>query len=404
MDLNVEQQKAFDLVKKGKNVFITGSAGTGKSFIVKYITNYFKSIDNTYALTALTGCAATLINAQTIHSYLCLGINNESAIKIYNNPKNKLQLKKIKEIFTIIIDEISMMNDELLTTINQLLMLIKNNDKPFGGIQIIFVGDFCQLPPIQGMYCFQGDTWNELNLNTIILNQLMRQKDDDLFRTILEEIRYGKCSKETFKILKELKNTTFNSDIKPTKLYPINKNVDIINTNEFNKLCILNNNETKTYKAIASHLYIKTNEYDVKLTLNTQVLVTRNIAVVDGLVNGTRGIVVKMELNHVVIKDINDKLHVIEYYKDINENNKSWVSFLPIKLAYALSIHKAQGATLDAIELDLGSDIFVCGQLYTALSRAKSLKSIKIININKDSFLTNNEVKKFYNTNIDNND
>ena len=399
MELNTQQKRVLELIKENKNIFITGSAGTGKSFIVKYITKYFNSINQNYALTALTGCAAVLINAQTIHSYLCLGINNDTAVKIYE--KNYAKLQKLKNISTIIIDEISMMNDELLKTINQLLMIVRKNDRPFGGIQIIFVGDFCQLPPVQGMYCFQGDTWNELKLNVIILNELMRQKDDDIFQKILEEIRSGKCSSETFKILKSLKNTTFDSDIKPTKLYPVNINVDKINNAEFNKLCIINNNDTITYKAKASHSYIKTDDYNVKLTLNAQILVTRNVSVESGIVNGTRGIVIKMDLNSITIKDINNNVHTIEYYVDNSENNKTWVKFLPIKLAYAISIHKSQGATLDAVELDLGSDIFVSGQLYTALSRAKSLKSIKISNIRKDSFIMNEEVKKFYSLSIE---
>ena len=400
MQLNSQQKKTLELVKENKNVFITGSAGTGKSFIVKYITNYFNLNYKKYALTALTGCAATLINAQTIHSYLCLGIGNDSAVKIYD--KNKMKLQKLKNLNAIIIDEISMMNGNLLCTINDLFMIARdNNKKPFGGVQIIFVGDFFQLPPVDGMYCFQDDIWNTLNLNIIILNELMRQKDDIEFQLILNEIRSGRCSKETFKTLKWLKNTTFDSDIKPTRLYPINSIADKINNEEFNKLCTENHNNIHEYKANASKSVILKDNYDIKLTLNAQVLITRNISVENGLVNGTRGIVINLDIDNITIKDINGTNHIIKYWKDLNENNKTWISFLPVKLAYALSIHKSQGATLDAVEIDLGSNIFVCGQLYTALSRAKSLKSIKIIDINEESFIINPEVKKFYNLSIE---
>ncbi len=350
-------------------------------------------------MTALTGCAATLINAQTIHSYLCLGISNESAVKIYD--KNRMKLQKLKNLNAIIIDEISMMNGNLLCTINELFMIARDNKKPFGGVQIIFVGDFFQLPPVDGMYCFQDDIWNTLNLNIIILNELMRQKDDSEFQTILNEIRSGMCSKETFKTLKGLKKTKFDSDIKPTKLFPINSIADRINDEEFKKLCSENHNNIQEYKATASKAVVIKDNYDIRLTLNTQVLITRNISVENGLVNGTRGIVIDMDIDNITIKDINGTNHIIKYWKDINENNKTWISFLPVKLAYALSIHKSQGATLDALELDLGSNIFVCGQLYTALSRAKSLKSIKIIDINEESFIINPEVKKFYNLNIE---
>jgi len=395
MNLNNKQLEALNLVKENKNVFITGSAGTGKSFTLKFITNYLSSQSKKYAITALTGCAAVLINAQTIHSYLCLGINYSNISAIYL--KYKTQLNKILNLNTLIIDEISMMNNELLEKINELLCLIKKNELPFGGIQIIFVGDFCQLPPINGMYCFQSDLWEKLNLNIIILDELMRQKEDNQLQLILEEIRKGICSDDTYKILKELKNTKFENNIKPTKLYPININVNLINDNAYNKLLKINNNNFITYKSTASHKYINTSEYDVSLTLHAQIIITRNIAIMDGLINGTRGIITNLNTDSVTIKDINNNTHIINYYKDINTNTKTRISFLPIKLAYALSIHKSQGSTIDALELDLGRDIFVSGQLYTALSRAKTLNSIRIINISRESFMINQEVKKFYN-------
>lgn len=397
MNLNEKQKTAIELVKENKNIFITGSAGTGKSYVLKYITEYLKNTNKKYAITALTGCAAILINGQTIHSYLCLGINNNNALYIYNKYKNALN--KINYLNTIIIDEISMMDNELLEKINELLCLIKKNNRPFGGIQIIFVGDFCQLPPINGMYCFQSSLWNDLKLNVIILDEIMRQKDDNNFQLILEEIRQGKCSNETYKILKSLKNTTFENDIKPTRLYPINVNVDLINKKEFNKLKKENNDITITYNSSCSpeNKNINLENYNITLTKNAQIIITRNISISDGLYNGTRGVIIELNTNNIVIKDVNNNIHIIEYYKDINENNnKLWISFLPVKLAYALSIHKSQGATIDALEIDLGRDIFVSGQLYTALSRAKSLKSIKIINISKSSFIINKDVKKFY--------
>ena len=395
MQLNDKQIDALELVKDGKNIFITGSAGTGKSFLLQYITNYLSLNSKKYSLTSTTGSSAVLINGQTIHSYLYLGLNIDSADKIFL--KYKSSLNKISLLDVLIIDEISMMNDLLLEKINQLLCLIKKSILPFGGIQIIFLGDFCQLPPVSGNYCFLSKIWNDLNLNIVILNELMRQKDDLLFQTILEEIRTGSCSKETYKILKNLKYTTFDYNIKPTKLFPTNLNVDLINNYEFKKLCIRNNNVISIYNAKSSHKTIDISSYNITLTLNTQIIITRNISFEDKLINGTRGIVLQLNPDNVLIKDVNNNIHKIEYYTDKNDEKKQWVSFLPIKLAYALSIHKSQGCTIDALEIDLGNDIFENGQLYTALSRAKSLKSIKIINISKKSFMIHPEVKKFYN-------
>lgn len=394
MELNNKQNEALNLVKEGKNIFITGSAGTGKSYLLKYITRYLYSNSKKYAITSTTGCSAVLINAQTINSYLCLGLNIETPENIYM--KYKKSLNKINYLNTLIIDEISMMNDNLLEKINDLLCLIRKSELPFGGIQIILIGDFCQLPPITGNYCFLSNIWYKLNLNVIILNELMRQKEDEQFQLILEEIRKGSCSTDTYNILKNLKNTKFENNIKPTKLYPINENVDKINNKEFKKLLIRNNNISNIYNAKSSHTYLDIKSYNIELTLNSQIIITRNISIENKLVNGTRGIVIELNDNYVIIKDINNINHIIEYYKDINENNNTWISFLPIKLAYALSIHKSQGSTIDALEIDLGSDIFVSGQLYTALSRGKSLKNIKIININKNSFMIHPEVKKFY--------
>ena len=125
-------------------------------------------------------------------------------------------------------------------------------------------------------------------------------------------------------------------------------------------------------------------------------MVTRNISVESHLTNGTRGIVVELKDNCVIIKDINDNLHTINYYTDINKNNKNMISFMPLKLAYAISIHKSQGSSIDCLEIDLGNDIFVSGQTYTALSRATNIKNIKIINIEKSSFFVNKNIIDFY--------
>jgi ATP-dependent DNA helicase PIF1 len=125
-------------------------------------------------------------------------------------------------------------------------------------------------------------------------------------------------------------------------------------------------------------------------------MVIRNISVENHLVNGTRGIVIGLLDNCVIIKDINNNIHNINYYTDINKNKKNNVSFMPLKLAYAISIHKSQGASIDCLELDLGNDIFVSGQTYTALSRATNINNIKIINIEKNSFFVNKKIIEFY--------
>jgi len=397
INMNEKQLEALTIVEKNKNLFLTGSAGTGKSFTINRIVGYLEDNNIKYGLTALTGCAASLINGQTLHSYLSLGIN-KSLNDIYKDlsSKNIPKMRLLKSLKTLIIDEVSMMSNDLLELIDGLFKMIKSNTLPFGGIQIIMVGDFHQLPPIKNNYCFTSPIWDDLNMNIIILTELIRQKDDLILQEILEELRTGKISDNSYNILEKLKDTKFDNDIKPTKLFPLNTNVDKINTFEFNKLVKLNNNQTKTYKAYSKYKNDNIDSYDICLTLNAQIMVIRNIAVENHLVNGTRGIVVGLLDNIVIIKDINGIIHHINYYTDINKNSKYNISFMPLKLAYAISIHKSQGSSIDCLELDLGDDIFVSGQTYTALSRATNINNIKIININKSSFFVNKKIIDFY--------
>ena len=395
--MNEKQLEAFNVVKNKQNLFLSGSAGTGKSFTIKKIVEYLENHNINYGLTALTGCAASLINGQTIHSYLLLGID-KTLKDIYNDLSKKYiaKLKSLRSLNTLIIDEVSMMSNELIELIDELFKMIKSNVLPFGGIQVILVGDFHQLPPIKGNYCFTSPTWDALNMNNIILTDLIRQKDDLVLQEILEELRNGKISDETFETLKSLNKTEFLGDVKPTKLFPVNTNVDKINNKEFQKLVKINDGNTTMYKALSNYKVDNIETFNVCLTLNAQIMVIRNLSVENHLVNGTRGIVVGLLDKCVIIKDINNNIHHINYYTDLNKNKKNYISFMPLKLAYAISIHKSQGSSIDCLELDLGNDIFVSGQTYTALSRATNINNIKIINIEKNSFFVNKKIIDFY--------
>lgn len=395
--MNEKQLEAFNVVKNKQNLFLSGSAGTGKSFTIKKIVEYLENHNINYGLTALTGCAASLINGQTIHSYLLLGID-KTLKDIYNDLSKKYiaKLKSLRSLNTLIIDEVSMMSNELIELIDELFKMIKSNILPFGGIQVILVGDFHQLPPIKGNYCFTSPSWDALNMNNIILTDLIRQKDDLVLQEILEELRNGKISDETFETLKSLNKTEFLGDVKPTKLFPVNTNVDKINNKEFQKLVKINDGNTTMYKALSNYKVDNIETFNVCLTLNAQIMVIRNLSVENHLVNGTRGIVVGLLDKCVIIKDINNNIHHINYYTDLNKNKKNYISFMPLKLAYAISIHKSQGSSIDCLELDLGNDIFVSGQTYTALSRATNINNIKIINIEKNSFFVNKKIIDFY--------
>lgn len=428
--LNDKQRFAVEQTMKGENILITGPAGTGKSYTIKHIIELLKANKKNVGLTATTGTAAFIIGGQTIHSFMGLGIGNETIAELFIKIKNRSNIyRTLIELDVLIIDEVSMLDSLLFEKISLLLCYIKSHsfkdaellNKPFGGIQVIFIGDFCQLAPVNGTYCFLSKLWKDANIKVILLEELVRQTGDVLFQQILQIIRRGRCTDNILKVLSLLKDTEFHDEIIPTKLYPKNVNVDKINEFEINKLKLAGN-KTFLYNAEAS----KDNEkngniakYNVELVENAQVMVTRNIDVSAGIVNGTRGIVKGLEEDCVVIKDTQGLLHTIQYYKDVLDNSgktvktvktanvtkvtkvadKSYISHMPLKVSYALSIHKSQGMTIDAVEIDLGDNIFTCGQAYTALSRAKSLASIKIIEVSKQSFKMNPFVKEFYNNN-----
>ena len=399
--LNEKQLLVVNSVLKGLNIFLTGSPGTGKSYVLKEIISKYKLLKkgNIY-ITATTGCAAVNINGITLHSLF--GIKPNINIYTYVNKLLKVKFNNqiYKQIFFIdflIIDEISMLDDKLCDNIDYILKNIKNNDKPFGGIQILFVGDFFQLAPVENSYCFNSKSWKELNPLLIELTEPVRHNNDMAFQIILSKLRYGLINEQIYKILKLLKKNNFDNDqIKPTILYPNNIDVDKINKDNLN-LLINNNYKYKTY--YPQFYNIKpTNNFDIQLTENSQIMVTRNISINDQLINGTRGVVITLKDNSVIIKT-QKGLYEINYYIDyMNNNNKKFIKFIPLKLAYAISIHKSQGTTIDKLKLDIGNNIFANGQAYTALSRAKSLKDIQIININYNSFKTDFNIIKWYNS------
>jgi len=396
--LNKEQKYAVDCVMNGCNILLTGSAGTGKSYTIKYIMECLRNNNKKYAVTATTGTAAVIIGGQTLHSFLGLGLGNGNTKEIFNNLlKNKKKFENILKIDTLIVDEVSMLDKDLFEKVSELLCMIKTTDIHFGNIQLILIGDFCQLAPVKGKYCFLSELWNKINIKVILLEKLIRQSEDLLFQNILRIVRKGKCTDKIINVLNKLRDTEFENGIIPTKLYPINVNVDKINIIEIEKLKSMGN-ISRTYFANSSiDMQKEIDKYLIELTLNSQIIIIRNISIENSLVNGTRGVIKHLDDDFIIICDVEGNTHKINYYTDIfNNNSKSFINHMPVRICYALSIHKSQGMTIDALELDLGTNIFTCGQSYTALSRAKNLNSIRIIDVDKNSFKTNIYVKEFY--------
>ena len=277
-----------------------------------------------------------------------------------------------------------------------------------GGIQLVFLGDFYQLPPINSTFIFKSDLWSEIIQSIIVLDEIYRQKDP-IFQKILNEIRIGNVSDETDILLKSRLNLDYSHElIKPTKIFPRRDIVDIINRESLELI----KEEPIKYNAITKG---KANTESIKkgllkldkdasylseltLKVGAQVMLITNIDQEAGLVNGKVGIVVRCYPSSVNVRfngsneDISIKYHswVLEGHESISRNQ------IPLILSYAVSIHKIQGATLESAYIDIGNKIFEGGQAYVALSRVKSLDSLYLHSYNKSSIYSNSDVKEYY--------
>ena len=400
LKMNQEQRHAFDLVTSGKNVFITGSAGTGKSFTIDAIREWYKNANIPFGITSSTGISAVNIKGKTLHSFLGIGIGNSSAIDLYMKAKKfKHLMDRLREIKLLVIDEISMISSELFDKVSEYLQIVRKCQVPFGGIQLVLCGDLFQLPPVNGDFCFKSATWNIMDIETCNLKTIVRQKDDHIFQSILENARYGICTDEHLELLKNQRNQQF-GELKPTMLYSTNVNVDAINIQEYNKLETAEReyktdySKNKNTQFWAERLQIPSS---VRLKINTQVMITVNISTEEGYVNGTRGMVTDFTDDGpiVLLKD-GTQLIITPWTICDDDDPTIRVSYIPLKLAYALTIHKSQSLTLDAAVIDIGQNIFEYGQAYTALSRVRDIKSVRILNVLKKSFKTHPDVLQYF--------
>lgn len=406
--MNLMQQEALNFVKRGKNIFLTGRAGCGKTTCLKEIIKWAKDSNKNIGISSSTGISAILIGGRTLHSLLGFGLGKDTVENLVNKVRrqNKPAVSRIKEMDILIIDEISMIDSVFFDKVSKYLSIIREQYLfPFGGLQVILTGDFAQLSSVEGdKYCFQSKTWRDLNIKAIDLKESMRHKDDEKFDEILKELRWGRMTKSIYKKLKNTKYNNFEGDIKPTILHSKNVDVDKINLEEYDKLI----KEGAAYKIY--HTRYSEDSYckkwadsnkvpeNISLCTSSQVMLTWNIDQDSYLVNGSRGIVTDIAENGVYVTFMDGRNIFVGFNKIKNEENGNiWVENLPLKLAYCLTIHKSQSATLDYAIINLGKNsIFQFGQSYTALSRVRNLNSVKIIDLGYNSFQCHPEVLKFY--------
>ncbi len=394
----MKQELALSILKSGKNVFLTGSAGTGKTYVLNQYITYLKERKVPVAVTASTGIAATHINGMTIHSWAGIGIKDSLSPAQMRTLKTKKYLeKKLEKVEVLIIDEISMLHQRQLALVDQVLKYFKMNQLPFGGIQIVFCGDFFQLPPVgndnepsKSKFCFMSTAWVNAAPHICYLTQQYRQTNDEL-NVILNEIRSGQISEMRYSKLEGAIGQKIKSKVDPTKLFTHNYDVDAINQQELKK--IKNKSkffsaETKGNEKLLEGLKKSVLAMErMELKLGAKVMFVRNIPE-KGVVNGSLGEIVDFdeEESHPLVRLTDDRLVIAspEDWKIQDETGKVLAQFnqIPLRLAWAITIHKSQGMTLDAAEIDL-SNTFERGQGYVALSRLKKLENLKLLGINQ---------------------
>jgi len=437
MELSKEQQIAFDKYVQGHNIFITGPGGSGKSALIRLINEHaYKHFKGIY-VTAMTGCAAVLLNckAKTLHSWAGVGLGNGTIEQLVTKiKKNKFAKALWKSTDILVVDEVSMLSLKLFNVLNAIGKAVRNNPNPFGGIQLVFSGDFFQLPPVGDKdepdtqrFCFESDDWNTVFRPhcQIQLIKIFRQTDE-IYSTILNQIREGKIRRKSNDLILQYVGRPFaaNLVVEPTKLFPTRVKVENINNTKMSALqsdekefkikylkdLEMTRNERITrcdytdkdiqmeLEFLASNLIC---EKEMKLKIGAQVMSIINIQSDRGLnvCNGSQGIITGFcAVSGCPQVKFNNGIEMI-MTRNIWQSDKIpgiGVSQVPLILAWALTIHKSQGATLDAAEIDVGSGIFECGQTYVALSRVKSLDGLYLTSFDASKIRINRKVKEFY--------
>ena len=433
--LNDQQLKVIEHVKNGRNVFVTGSAGTGKSLVIEHIKKAARELGRCVCVTAMTGVAASNVNGSTLHSWASIGLGKAEPRKhAFYVKKSENALTRYLDTDILIVDEISMADYDYINKVNAVAKLVRGNlSESFGGIQVVFSGDFFQLGPVQKnkqtKFLFEDYVWTRVIDECVHLTHIYRQRNQD-FVDILQKIREGDVSEDTIKKIDSTKhNKLVNSNgIKPTTLFCRNLDVDAINKSSIKKIeGEMFNNDSVDYYLDDSYkkLYEKsfTMQPDLQLKVGAQVMLLINLNVEGGLVNGSRGVVSKFvrdkgkedddecdpddhtgRVSGIGVKFSNGREEVIQPFKQEFRDDddsmeapaKAYRIQYPLRLAYALTIHKSQGLSIDCLEIDLRG-CFAHGQAYVALSRATSFENLRVKNFSKKCIITSEVVKNFYN-------
>jgi len=429
--LSDNQKLALDKFITGDNIFITGPGGSGKTFLIqKFVEKCQKNLLNVQVC-ALTGCAAVLLEckAKTIHSWGGIGLANGEPNDIIKRVcKSKYKCGLWKNIDVLIIDEVSMMSKKIFNILNKLAQVIRKNKQPFGGIQLVFSGDFYQLPPVGNknepetcQFCFESIDWCKTFPINIQLTKIFRQNDSKYVK-VLNQLRVGIIKKSSYNLLCSRLNKTCEDEIQPTILLPLKKKVNYINAYQLNKIEaeekvfqyenyidreIMKKSKSDLFinQEIINHefTYIKNSimaDQKLKLKKGALVMCVANIDMLGTkqIVNGSQGIIIDFDKNNYpIVRFRNGIIKTMSYHKWMSEKIPFiGIKQIPLILSWAITIHKAQGVTLDKAQIDAGRNIFECGQTYVALSRIKNINGLYLTAFNPGKIKVNTKVKLFY--------
>jgi len=434
-DLSEDQYDAFQRCIKGQNVFITGPGGCGKSYLLHTIVKAITETQRKVQVCAMTGTAAILLdcNAKTLHSWSGIGQGKGEHQRIVTSiVLNKFKRKAWKNTDVLILDEVSMLSKHLFELLDEIGKRVRKNGMPFGGIQLIFTGDFLQLPPVpnngdpdSALFCFQSPLWKNTFDYQILLDKVFRQKNPR-YVELLHQIREGAISKENMRLLEQRKVEP-NEAQHITMLVSRRSDADKINVHNLSKLngntlpydcnCVFDQTELDEANAKCvsfsnikrysqkekdhEYQYLKKNarfEETLHLKVGARVMCIVNLDMDNGICNGSTGYIIGFNF---------EKMPVVEFDNGIKRVMKphSWksekikglsVEAVPLILAWAITIHKSQGATLDKARMNLGNDVFAEGQMYVALSRVKTLEGIYLTGFNPRRIRANKEAISFY--------
>jgi len=397
-----DQIEAAQIIDEGGHCLITGPGGTGKSWLIDQIVEQLEHV----ALTASTGIAAVNIGGRTIHSWSGMGLAQATADELIAKIKYQKYMEATRERIEatrhLIIDEVSMLGANLFEKLDQVLRVVKDNPEPFGGIQLIMFGDFLQLPPVKDEFVFTSPIWGFMLPKVKVLTTIHRQKDKE-FSELLMRLRIGRHTQADMRFLESLQSNKLEG--KPLILHSHNDNVDRFNQKELDAL------DTNLFTYEASDTGDDKNAlqqldknclspFELQLKVGARVMLTKNLSA--SLANGTCGTITKLEKKKVHVKwdsyDFSMELDKGEWEvtdtatREVLARRKQY----PLRLAWAVTIHKSQGMTLQEANVFLGQ-CFAPGQVYVALSRMSNTEYLRLSSFKPTLIKTDRTALAFYN-------